>query len=125
MPRGKVSTRSSPVPRQKRVGALQHEPFAHLRRQLSARPAVGDDGAHARREISRERKLAAHIGGDHGLVGSAARDERFFLNEAREAQHLPRELESIAGLELLDEILLELAEHAPAARRAPIPRARA
>src|SRR6185437_13966749 len=65
-------------------------------------------------EKSRKRKFAAIVGRDLrlGLLGAA--DIGAVLAHAFEAQHMAGEDEGVAVHQLLDEIFLELAEHAPA-----------
>ena len=74
--------------------------------------------AHPFGEIGRERKLAAFVGGHLGLGRMGAGDDGVDLAQALEAQHLAGEHEGVAGGELLDEIFLDLAEHAPAGEHA-------
>ena len=78
---------------------------------------LGQQLAHPLGEIGRERELAAFIGRHLGLGRMRAGDDGVGLAQALEAQHLAGEDEGVAGAELLDEIFLDLAEHA-ARRRA-------
>ena len=73
---------------------------------------VGEQLAHALGEIRRKRELAAVIGRHLGLGGVRAGDDGIDLAQALEAQHLAGEHEGVAWRELLDEIFLDLAEHA-------------
>ena len=74
--------------------------------------------AHALGEMRGERELAALVGGDRRVGIAGAGDEGVGVLQPLEAQHLAGEDEGVAGPQLLDEILLELAEHAAAHERA-------
>ena len=77
---------------------------------------VGEDVAHAIGQIGRERKLAAVVG-RHLRIGIVrARDVDLVLDDRLVLQHLAGEHEGVARRHGLDEIFLDLAEHAPAAR---------
>ncbi len=85
---------------------------------MSPLARVGEHGAHALGQMRRERELAAFVGGD-GRVGIVcAGDEGVGVLQPLEAQHLAGEDEGVAGPELLDEVFLELAQHAAADQRA-------
>ena len=73
---------------------------------------VGKQPPHAVGEIGRERELASVIGRHLGLWRVAAGDDGVGLAQAFEAQHFARKHETVAGHELLDEIFLDLSEHA-------------
>ncbi len=72
--------------------------------------------AHARGKISRERKFAAFIGWHFGILRGRARYVDLVLDDGLVFQNLTGEHERVARHHGLDEILLDLAEHAPAAR---------
>ncbi len=120
LPRGKVSTSSSP-----RFGSTD---FSFWMRSQSATcsgkrlPAlrIGQHAAHLVGEIGRERELAAGIDRHLGVEPGAVGDEALVLADALEAQHLAGEQEGVAGRQRLEEILLDLAEHRPAARLPPL-----
>ena len=118
-------------PRQDRAAALPQEQLDELRRQPVPLERVGEEAADALGEEARERELAAGVGRDLGVgAGRGAGRQHLVLVDALEAQHLAGEKEGVADRHGLGEILLDLAEHAPAARHGPCrafpaPRARA
>ena len=93
---------------------LQPEPVRDLVGEARPGGGLGQQMAHAVGEIGREREFAAVIGRHLGLGRMRARDDGVGLAQALEAQHLAGEDEGVAGRELLDEIFLDLAEHAAA-----------
>ena len=95
---------------------LQRQPFAHLIRQAAPRALVVEQVAHAFGKIGRERKLAAHIGRHLRALVIGARDIDLIFHQRLVAHDLAAEHEGIAGDEAFDEIFLDLAEHAAAAR---------
>ena len=96
---------------------LQLQPIGDRRRQPAPRVIVGEHGAHALGEMRRQRELAAVVAGDDGIAGAGAGDERLVLAHALEAQHLAGQHEGVAGAQLLDEILVDLAHDAAAGHR--------
>ena len=80
-------------------------------------PALGQHEPHAVGQIGRERELAACIGRHLGVGRVGAGDDGVHLAQALEAQHLAGEDERVARRELLDEVFLDLAQHAPAGER--------
>ena len=103
-------------PRHARETGLQRQPFAHLIGQARPRVLIGQQSAHARGEIGRERKLAARVGRHLGVGIVGARDIDLILDQRLVAHDLAAEHEGVAGHQSLDEILLDLAEQPPAAR---------
>ena len=80
---------------------------------------LGQHAAHPVGEIGRERKLAAVVGRHLRVFGVGARDIDLVLDQRLVFQDFAGEHESVAGHQRLDEILLDLAEHAAAARDRP------
>ena len=102
------------APRHHGEPALQSQPLAHRSRQ--ARPArrIGQDRAHARRELRGQGQAPAGIDRHLRLVARRQRHIGRVVAHALEAQELAREHERVAEREALHEILLDLAELAPA-----------
>ena len=96
---------------------LQRQPFGDLVGQAFPGLLAVEQFADALGEIGRERKLAAHIGRHAGILVIGARDVDLVLDQRFVAYHLAAEHEGVADHEILDEVLLDLAEHAPAARQ--------
>ena len=104
------------APGTQRAPLLDVQPFAHLVGQVAPLLRLGQDAAHAVGEIGRERELAALIGRHLGIVGVGARDVDLVLDQRLVFQDFAGEHEGVARRQRLDEILLDLAEHAAAAR---------
>ena len=106
-------------PRQQRTPFLDLEPFAHLFGQARASVRLGQHGAHAGGEISRERKFAAFIGRYFRIGRVGARDIDLVLDQRLVSEDFAGEHEGVAGRQRLDEIFLDLAEQPAAARDRP------
>ena len=79
--------------------------------------------AHAIRQIGRERKFAPHRGWHFCISIAGPRDIDLVFHQGFIAHDLPAEHKGVVRYQTLDEILLDLAEHASAARnRAGRPR---
>src|SRR5690606_38509856 len=74
--------------------------------------------------MGRERELATGIAWNLRLIVPGARDEHVRLPQALEADDLATEYERVAGLQLGDEHLVDLAEHAPAGQSRGVSRRR-
>ncbi len=98
--------------RQDRARALLLQPVAHLFGQMLPACRARQHRAHAFGEIGRERKLAAHVGGNFRRIALRAPNQRLVLGNALQGQYLAAEQERVAGRQRLDEIFLDLAEHA-------------
>ena len=77
---------------------------------------IGDEIAHPRGKISRERELSAFIGGDFRVFARGARDIDLVFHQGLVAQDFPGEDEGVAERQRFDEILFHLSEQPPAAR---------
>ncbi len=99
-----------------RAPILDFQPLADLRRQFAPGARIGDDLAHPRGEIGREREFAALIGGDLGVFRGRARHIDLVLDQRLVFEHLAGEHEGVARHHGLDEIFLDLAEQPAAAR---------
>ena len=111
--------------RQERAPLLDFQPLAHLIGQCAPRLALRQNRAHARGKISRERKFAAFVGRHFRIGRGRARDVDFVLDQRLVFEDFAGEHESVAHRKHLDEIFLDLAEQAPAARNESAARARA
>ncbi len=100
--------------RQDGAPALQAQPVTGLRRQARMLPRIGQDRAHLVGQEGGERELAALIAGDAGFRPRRAHDDGGGFLHRLEAHDLAREDEGVTGTELLDEILLDLAQVPPA-----------
>ena len=103
--------------RQHRLLLLDAQPVGHLLGKRLPAAGVGEHAAHLVGEIGRQRKLAAGIDRHLGIDARRVGDEALALADALEAQHLAGEEKGVAGRQRLQEILLDLAQQRPAARR--------
>ncbi len=94
---------------------LQLQPLADRGREPRPGTDIGQHRAHALGKMRGQGKLAAVVAGDDRIAGGGPRHEGFRFTQAFKAYDLAREHEGVAGTQLLDEVLVDLAEDAPPA----------
>ena len=93
---------------------LHLEPLAHRLGQRPPLPRICQHGTHAHGKVRGERELAALVGGDHRLGVAGAGHVGLGVVQALEAQNLAGKGKGVADAQLVDEVFLQLAQHAPA-----------
>ena len=101
--------------RQARMQPLQVQPVAHLGWQAVPLRRVRQQVPHTRRQMRRERKFAAGIGGHLWRVAAGAADNRLTLDNAAQAQDLAAKQECIARRQRFQKIFLDFAQNPAAA----------